>query len=378
MRSISTVWKDPLIDSTSADPAINASILSSVKQKISRIPFLIKLTNWEFWPFNVLYLPAFFYYAYLIIRARTPFYFSTSNPGLENAGMLGESKFRLYNQIDKSIQPKTLFFEAQSSLESVLSEVDILKLSFPLIAKPDVGERGSGVEKIKDKEELKRYISGSKINFLIQEFIDLPIELGIFYYKYPGQEKGTVSSVTQKGFLQIIGDGESTIEQLIKKNKRALLQWDKLVKRFGASFQEIPSNGEVLMLEEIGNHCRGTAFLDRNHEIDQKLTDAFDHLASGIDGFYFGRFDLRCLSFDELRDLKNFKIIELNGAGGEPGHIYHPGASLWNAYRVIFHHMKVMFEISRKNKELGNPYMTLKEGVGLWRRVRKYNKLRSL
>ncbi|MEQ9006519.1 MAG: hypothetical protein RLP12_01450, partial [Ekhidna sp.] len=69
------------------------------------------------------------------------------------------------------------------------------------------------------------------------------------------------------------------------------------------------------MIEPIGNHCRGTKFLNDNHEINTELNQAFNQLAGQIPDLHFGRFDLKCKSYDDLKELKNFKILELNGAG---------------------------------------------------------------
>jgi len=86
-----------------------------------------------------------------------------------------------------------------------------------------------------------------------------------------------------------------------------------------------------VVLEPIGNHCRGTTFLNANDIIDEKLTKVFDSISNRIPGFYFGRYDLRCSSIEDLKKGKNVRIIELNGAGSEPDNIYHSCASIFSA-----------------------------------------------
>jgi hypothetical protein len=115
-------------------------------------------------------------------------------------------------------------------------------------------------------------------------------------------------------------------------------------------------------------------FLDGNDLIDKSLTEVFDRISKPIDGFYYGRFDLKCQSTEDLKAGRNIKILELNGVGAEPAHIYQPGFSLWKAWQVLFSHWKVMFEISRKNNELGHSYMSFKEGFEKYKWIRQYYK----
>ncbi|MEQ8926294.1 MAG: hypothetical protein RLO81_10805 [Fulvivirga sp.] len=330
---------------------------------IWRSNFFIRLRNWEYWPFLVVYWPVLFYWFYLAIKARSLFYFSASNPGIENGGMLGESKIKILNALPPELIPKTIFINCSEPLEKNLIE----KLQFPIICKPDMGERGWRVEKINNKEELKLYHGQIAVDYLIQDFLTERIELGVFYYRYPSEQSGTISSIVAKEMLIIQGDGKSTLQQLILNYDRAKLQWEILKNRYKNRLNEVLTNGESINLVAIGNHSRGTKFLDGNHFINNQLIQVFDEISSKIDGFYFGRFDIKVHSTEDLYNGK-LKIMELNGAGSEPAHIYNPGYSLWNAYKVIFHHWKVLYEISMENHKKGVPFMTLKEA---WREYRK-------
>jgi hypothetical protein len=337
-------------------------------------PLLIRLRHWEYWPFHVVYFPIFLYYLWLSIRARSFFFFSASNPSIETGGLLGESKIAILDRIDPAFKPKTLLIPLTSSPEAVLSLLAAQELTFPLIAKPDVGERGWRVEKITTEQALLSYLQSSPIDFLIQEYVDEPLELGVFYYRLPFQEKGVVSSIVQKEFLTVQGDGVYCVESLIRQNKRAILQLPALTARYGPVLKRVPARGEVITLVSIGNHCLGTKFLNANHLITPALTDLFDRISHSVEGFYFGRYDLRCRSVEDLYAGRHIRIMELNGAGAEPAHIYHPGASLREAYRVLFHHWRVMYSISRENHRRGISYMTFQEAVEVWRRLQKIKK----
>ena len=289
--------------------------------------------------------------------------------------MLGESKTEIFEIIPQKYLPKYFTFKSSVSREEVISKMDELGLVFPVILKPDIGERGWMVKKIGSEEELDEYLINIRVNFILQEFLDFPVELGVFYYRYPNQENGVVSSIVVKEMLHVTGDGKHNIEELIQQKPRARFQLIELKKVYESEFfEKIPENGESIGLVSIGNHCLGTKFLNGNKWIDTDLTKAIDTMAKDIPDFYFGRFDLRCASIDDLKKLKNFKIMELNGAGSEPGHIYEPGFSLWAAYKVIFHHFKVLSDISRINHKFGHPYATLKEGLAKLKEIKAYNK----
>jgi hypothetical protein len=349
-------------------------LLRRIPRPSLRSPFLIRLRHWEYWPFKVVYFPILLYHFWLSIRARSLFFFSASNPSIETGGMLGESKFAILDRIGEEFKPKTLLVPFASEPLALWVQLTGQGLNFPLIAKPDVGERGWRVEKITNEQALLRYLESSPVDFLIQEFVDEPLELGVFYYRLPSQEKGVVSSIVQKEFLTVKGDGVQCVEGLIRRNERALLQLPALTERYGPQLQRVPDYGEVVTLVSIGNHCLGTTFLNANHLITPALTDLFDRISQPVEGFYYGRYDLRCRSVEDLLAGRHIRIMELNGAGAEPAHIYHPGASLWEAYRVLFHHWRVMYTISRENHRRGVPYMTLGEAVVIWRRVRELRK----
>ncbi|MFY0599926.1 MAG: ATP-grasp domain-containing protein [Cyclobacteriaceae bacterium] len=341
--------------------------------KISRLQkFWVKLTQWEYWSFDTLYFPVKIYFTWLAIKNRSFFFFTSSNPTIDFGGMLGESKSKIFKLIPEEYYPKTKLIPA-GDLDA--AQEFVKQLGYPVIAKPDIGERGKLVEKINDAEELLTYVSKCPVDFLIQEMVDYPVELGVFYVRNPNEVSGKVTSIVQKKFLSVTGDGNLTVRELLKGNPRARLQLDFNHARFAHLMGMVPESGEEVRVESIGNHCRGTTFLDANSEIDEGLNQAIDRLSKQIDGFYFGRYDLRCASFDDLRALKNFKILELNGAGAEPGHIYQPGFSLLKAYKVLFWHFAKLSEISATNRRKGVAHWGFKRGMKKLKAIKEYDRL---
>jgi hypothetical protein len=237
-------------------------------------------------------------------------------------------------------------------------------LTFPVIVKPNVGERGTDVEKVLSETQLQQYVERMNEDFLIQEFIDYPIELAVLYSRLPSQKTGKVSSITSKEFLSVTGNGVSTVEELIMKNPRAVFQLESLQERFGTDLQIILSHGEVKLLEPIGNHCRGTAFLNANQLINERVNVIFDEVSASYKSFFYGRYDLKVASLDDFRNGKNIKIMELNGISADPGHIYDPEYRLLTAYKDLSWHWKRLADIHLENKKRGHlPMSTSELGV---------------
>ena len=227
-------------------------------------------------------------------------------------------------------------------------------MSFPLIAKPNIGERGFLVQKINSEEELQKYIyENSSTDFIIQEFVNYEIELGVLYFRFPDAPAGKVSSVTLKEFLNVTGDGRSSILELMEKNARARFQIKRLKAKMGEKIFQIPQQREEIILEFAGNHCLGTKFINGNHLINEKLNTVFDTIAKPINGFYYGRFDLKVKSLDDLYEGKNIKIMELNGVSSDPTHIFDPNSYLLKAYKDLASHWKIIYLISKKNRDNG-------------------------
>jgi len=317
------------------------------------------------------------YYLWLSLKSRSLFFFFNVNPGIEGGGMLIESKKKILDLLPDILIPKTLFFTHPVSKNEVLDGMSSSSIHFPIIMKPNYGERGWRVEKIEDSNELNDYLKINRTNIIVQEFINFPVELGIFYIRYPDKEHGHITSVVKKELLFITGNGTNNVEELMKRNSRALIHFKNIKKRHPDLMYYIPNNGEKIELISIANHCRGATFIDGNDLINPLLSDVIDNIGKNIKGFYYGRFDIRCKSIEDLYKGKNFKILELNGAKSEPAHIYQPGFSIKEAYKVMRYHWNVMYNIAKTNLNNGISFPTFSEGWAVWKKYRYYKKLRN-
>lgn len=307
-----------------------------------------RIKNWEYWSMYIIYMPTFFIWIWYMFKFRSFHFYRLINPALPNGGLIQDSKWIIYHLLPKGTYPTTLFVK---KTEPLISEELLAKagLHFPVIVKPDIGLRGIGVEQLFSYQELYKYYTSSKTDFLIQDMIQYPNEIGLFYCRFPNMEHGFITGITIKEFLTIKGNGQETIVELLRKNKRYAQQIKPLSQKM--NLLSIPKTGEEICLVPFGNHNRGTAFYDGSMLITPKLQNTFNRILAQIDGFYYGRLDIRYNSFEELEDGIKFSIIELNGAKSEPTHIYDPKISFIKGQQEILRHQRLIGKIVKSNKK---------------------------
>jgi hypothetical protein len=345
-------------------------------KRILHRPFFIRLFNWEYWPFYAVYGPILIYWFYLCLRSRSFFFFNTSNPTIGNGGFMMESKWEIYKLLPSQHYPPTIFFDRRESEKQVLDQLRQSEFQYPLVGKPDIGMKGMAVKKLDNECDLLDYIRSSKVNYLVQEFVPYPNEVGIFYYRFPNEAKGHISGIVYKEFLTVKGNGYASARELLLQDKRYILQLQELERSYGKKLDRILPKGEELILVPYGNHVRGARFTDATYLADEKLRARIDEVCQQVEGFYFGRLDIRYNTWEELREGRNFSIIELNGAGSEPTHIYDPRHSIFFAWKEIIRHWKILWKISAMNHRNGKqPYMATREGLSMLRENSAYVKM---
>ncbi len=322
---------------------------------------LKRVTEWEFWPVHIFYIPVVVYVIRLAVKHRSLTVFTCSNPSIPAGGLIGESKDAIYRLINGSASAgeftlkHSLIRGTVSAAEKVRRIHEFIadnQLSFPVVLKPDVGERGKGVAIARSDEEIDHYLLGSESDIIVHEFFD-GVEASVFYYRYPDEPTGKIFSITEKRFPCVTGDGISTLNELILNDDRAVALAAKYFKHNEQRLNDIPAQGVAVQLIDIGTHSRGAIFADGEWLRTEKLERAIDQICQGIKGFYFGRFDLRAKTFDDFRNGGPFKIIELNGVSSESTNIYDPRFSLFDAYAILFRQWRIAFEIGSANRAAG-------------------------
>lgn len=322
------------------------------------------------------YVPNLPYAFYLALRAKHSAFFSAANPCIKSSGNGTESKYDVIQLVPEKYRPKSILVTPNSTFSETLSKIEISKILFPLIAKPDIGFRGLLVKKINNKTELKSYLEKYPIDIIIQEFLDFKNECGVFYHRNPNDKKGKITSLTLKHFLSVIGDGKSSLKKLISEDNRAKLYIDLFSSIHKEKMENIPLKDEQVKLTAIGNHSKGTQFINGNHLISHKLEEVFDNLSNSIPGWYYGRIDLKYNSFKELEDGINFKILEVNGILAEPTHIYDSeNYSYFKALKAIRTHWKSLYDIATTNhKDYNIPYKSSRKFIDEMFELRSYTK----
>jgi hypothetical protein len=316
-----------------------------------------QLVNWEYWSPIILYFPVFTYVIYLGIKYRCMTLFTAANPAIPDGGFVGESKTDILHLFKEeghvarfSLIPGSM--DDQLKIEQADRFIQKYELTFPVVLKPDVGQRGQGVKIIRDCDQMQKYLSNSTRDIIVQEYV-YGREFGVFYYRHPRETEGEIFSITSKELLEITGDGESTIEQLILEDDRAVNLATYHLSENEERLLEVPEQGEKVVIVELGTHARGAFFKDGNRHITSELKKSMNSICNAVDGFYFGRFDIKVPSVKELEQGKSLKIIEINGVTSESTNIYDSKYTFWAAQKVLRKQWELAFEIGEKNRGFG-------------------------
>ena len=279
------------------------------------------------------------------------------------SGFEGETKEEMFCQLPVEFSPVTIYIQPTESFECVVKKLKASGLRFPVAVKPDTGTKGLLFRRIENEAQLASYHALLPFTYLIQEMITLPMELSVFYVRYPNESRGRITGLIAKEYLHIKGDGISTVQQLIEHHPKAFMMAEEQKHKHAEVLGTIPAKGEIFYLNELGNHNRGARFINLKNEIDEQLHAVMDKINLYSKHFYYGRYDIKTSSLEDLRLGKNISILEYNGVGSEPNHIYDAGFTYRQAIKTIAQHWKYMYEIGRMNYKKGIAYTSLSKGL---------------
>jgi hypothetical protein len=336
--------------------------------------FFKRITNWELWNFYILYAPISPVWFWYCLRSWSFWFFSSSNPTITFGGFEGEGKKEMYDQLPPDLVPRTIYIMHDWPYDEVKKRIEKAGFNFPFVVKPDVGMKGILFRKIENEDQLVKYHERIPVEYIVQDLIELPVEVSVFYYRHPAEHTGAVSGFIDKELLHVKGNGKSTLKELTEQHPRAKFRMDEMEHRHSHRFDRIIPQGEIFYLSYAGNHNRGAHFTNLHKEINERMHEVFDQL-SHYTSFYYGRYDIKTTSIEDLKEGKNFQIIEFNGCGAEPNHIYDCNMSLWRAYGVLLTHWKALYRISRHNHKHGTPYWSFKKGWNFLKQSREHFKM---
>lgn len=322
-------------------------------------------TRWEFWPMAVFQVPVVLNWLRLGLRYRHLTLFTAANPGIPAGGFVLESKSEILAAIgDREAVPRfvklVLPDAAHERIPVVQAAHAAQAFGFPVVGKPDVGERGEGVTILRDAAALEDWARIAPREAILQEYVSGE-EFGVFYVRPPEAAAGAIFSITSKLFPTVTGDGERALEDLILADDRAVCMAKLYLEKNAARLDDVPAAGERVRLVEIGNHCRGTVFRDGRALATPALAARIEAIARSFPGFHFGRLDLRAPTLADFQAGRGLRVLEINGVTSEATHIYEPGASLLAGYRTLFLQWRLAFEIGAANVARGARATTLGE-----------------
>lgn len=329
-----------------------------------------RLRNWEYWPLPVVYAPIALHLLQLGLRHRRLTLFSAANPGMPTGGFVGESKSAILSALDDGGGDVARFRVIPAGLGPAArvararEQMRELGLGFPVVVKPDTGERGSGVHIAHGETQLERAIHAQPGTCILQEYVSGP-EYGLYYACRPGAARGRVLGITYKHLPGVIGDGRRTLEQLILADERAVCMARAYFERHADQLDEIPAPGERIELVPLGTHSQGAVFLDASDALTPELDAAVERISRRFAGFHLGRYDVRAPSLEALR-AGEFKVLELNGVTSEPTHIYDPRHGVRRAFRALRAHWTLAVELGAAHRVAGARVVPLGELVRAW------------
>jgi len=332
------------------------------------------LSFFEFWPGWLFYFPVVVHWLAMGVRYRSFTLPTAANPTIAAGGLCGESKREI---LDLMLQPERDLLARYTSVVAGASDVPAAEramaaadIAYPVVAKPDIGCNGTGVRLVHTPDDLRRYLDefprGERL--LLQELVDHEAEAGIFYVRLPGAATGRITSITLKHAPVLVGDGRSTLRELVLADARAGQVPQLYLPRLKDRLHEVPRQGERVRLVFVGNHCKGSIFENGAHLVTPALTETFERIARAIPGFHFGRIDVRFESLPLLARGEGFRIIEINGAGSEATHIWDPRTTLREAWQAQFFHYAAAFRIGAANRAAGHRATNVRSLFNMWRR----------
>jgi hypothetical protein len=317
---------------------------------------LARARRWEFWPSWLLNTPVALWLVLLAVRHRSLLVFTAANPAIEDGGVVGESKSAILARLPAEwVIPWAVVAPGavETRLASAHATMTARAWSYPMVVKPDIGERGSGVRWVGDNDALRGYLAREPRPVVLQVPHEGPFEAGVFYVRHPDEARGWIFSITDKRFPVLVGDGRTTIAGQIQAHPRYRLQADVFLARHAAVRDRVLAAGEPFQLARAGNHAQGTEFLDGRALWTPALERRIDEISRHVDGFYFGRFDLRYRDRAAFMAGEDLAIVELNGVTSEATHIYDPGSSIFTAWRTLMEQWSIAFAIGDANRRRG-------------------------
>ena len=333
------------------------------RTKMASLPKVWRASFWADWVF---FTPVVIYVICLMLWYRHLFYLLYVNPGINISNFFSETKWSIHKSFSEKNHFLPYFYLPYKKQQDSKERFEYFKqllsqknLRFPLILKPNLGFKGYGLKRVSSMEEAREHLEHIQCPFALQTYSFFPEEVGIFYYRYPNEEKGRILSITKKEAASVTGDGRNSLADLILKNEKLSTNAGFYFKRAPMSLGSVVPQGEKVILSPPGNHCQGALFYKANHLWTPALEEKIDTISKSISGFFAGRFDIKYPSDEELKKGQNMDIIELNSFLAMDTNAYDNRNNPLQSYSILFRQYHILFKIGKKN------YMKSKRKINL-------------
>jgi len=315
---------------------------------------------WEKAPWAIQFLPMIvkhFWHLHLLTAV---------NPGMGGfSGLTGISKKSINDRLNEDFRPDNLFFKKVPTTAQVFKTFKKKykkALPYPIICKPNMGERATGVTFISCEEKLQSYLETAQPNFLLEVFYDTKKEFGLSWMQDVESSEYTIVSLVEKKIPFVKGDGKKTLQMLIDKKCAVMSISPEKAEKIRSGFDKktlksVPEKQEEITIVRTASISYGTKFkkISIPKSSRRKLSDLIEKMITNKKGLFLGRFDLRSDSVENI--LKgNVKIIELNGLGGMPLEIYEPQISIDKKYDILSAYFEDVLDFAKKNIEYGRGF----------------------
>lgn len=278
-----------------------------------------RLTNRSSMPDWRLGLPGFFHRIALSAKHGSPAIYAAANPGLGHlGGVSGEEKSLLLAPFagHALVAPfaRIPAGDRDARITALAELVRAGTLAYPLVLKPDEGEKGVGVRIVTNDEESAKWFGEFKVDTLAQPFVK-GREYEVLWSRAPKASEGAILAVVEKVRVSVQGDGKHTLERLILASDTALDNADTFVRLNAGREDSVPPAGECVTLSEIGSVAKG-ARVSVRHGLTEAAgaNAAINALVATVPGITWMRLDVRSES-DEAFAAGRFTVTEVEGAG---------------------------------------------------------------
>jgi hypothetical protein len=282
----------------------------------------------------------------------------TLNPALKYGCAVIESKFARYRLFagDPAMVP-TIKVRGRSAgrLRALAERLHAANVAFPVVVKPDLGHRSRGVARANDLAQLVSCLSRRHYDCLVQPYVDLPCEFSVYYYRIPATPHGEVLAVTERVLPRVIGDGQSSIADLIADRR----EWAHITAQVQRHSQcgpldRVPRAGEIVPLRIAASSRQGVLFVDRRYLGTPALRARLDDLCAGKQ-FFVGKFDLKVSSPRDLAAGRSLQIFEVNGPLSGLNYTRDPRCSYSAALGAVAQQLRVIFTVAASNRGCSGP-----------------------